>query len=96
MAGSHICQYTDLRLRDYLPCKFKESGGVQCEREEAHEDDNHYFSMHTIMHSKRGNGWACESFAEPVALFAVKEMVKAKIAERMEYLAELDSMPSVP
>lgn len=96
MAGSHICQYTDMRLMDFLPCKHKESGGRQCEREEAHDDDNHFWSKHTIMHSKYGNGWACEAFKEPVALFAKKEMVKEEIRRMQEYLAKLDGMPSVP
>jgi hypothetical protein len=96
MAKPHICQHTNLRLRDYLPCKFTEGGGKQCEREEEHNDDNHFFSMHTIMHERYGNGWACESFKEPVALFAEKELVKEKIRHLTEYLAELDGMPSVP
>jgi hypothetical protein len=97
MAGSHICQYTDLRLREYLPCTFTEGGGMQCEREEAHGDEiPHFWSKHTIMHSKYGNGWACEAFKEPVALFAKKEMVKERIKRLEEYLAELDARPSVP
>lgn len=98
MAGSHMCQHTDLRLQAYLPCKHTESGGKQCEREEAHGDEiPHYFSMHTIMHEKWGNGYACEAFPEyPVALFAEKEMVKEKIRNLTEYLAKLDAMPSVP
>lgn len=91
-----MCQVTDLRLLDYLPCKHKEGGGRQCEREEAHDDDNHFFSMHTVMHERYGNGWACESFKEPVALFAEKERVKAQIRNLQEYLAKLDAMPSVP
>lgn len=91
-----MCQHTDMTLRKYLPCKHKESGGYQCEREEAHDDDNHYFSMHTIMHARAGNGWACESFKEPVALFAEKERIKEKIRHLTEYLAKLDAMPSVP
>lgn len=95
--GSHICQHTDLRLRQYLPCKFTEGGGKQCEREEAHGDEiPHFWSMHTIRHEKAGNGYACEAFEEPVALFAKKEMVKEQIRDLTEYLAELDGMPSVP
>lgn len=96
MAGSHMCQHTNLTLRDYLPCKFREGGGYQCEREEAHDDDNHYFSMHTIMHARRGNGYACEAFKEPVALFAEKERIREKIRWYTDYLARLDEMPSVP
>jgi hypothetical protein len=91
-----MCQATYLTLRDYLPCKHRESGGYQCEREEAHDDDYHYFSKHTIMHAKYGNGYACEAFEEPVALFAEKERVREKIAWYQEYLARLDEMPSVP
>lgn len=94
--GSWMCQHTDVMLRDYLPCKHRESGGYQCEREEVHDDDNHYFSKHTIMHARYGNGWACESFKEPVALFAEKERVREKIRHLTEYLARLDEMPSVP
>lgn len=94
--GSHICQHTDLRLRKYLPCKFTE-GGKQCEREEAHGDEiPHFWSDHTKAHERAGNGWACESFREPVALFAEKERVREKIRGLTEYLAKLDSMPSVP
>ncbi len=97
MAGSHICQHTDMRLRDYLPCKYRESGGNQCEREEYHGDEiPHWWSEHTIKHERYGNGWACESFKEPVALFAKKEQIKERIRRLTEYLDELDEMPSVP
>lgn len=97
MAGSHICQHTDLRLQDYLPCKHTESGGKQCEREEEHGDEiPHFWSKHTIVHERAGNGYACEAFKEPVALFAKKEMVKEQIRSLQEYLAKLDAMPSVP
>lgn len=97
MAGSHMCQHTNLGLQDYLPCKFTEGGGKQCEREEAHGDEiPHFWSMHTIMHERAGNGWACESFEEPVALFAEKERVRHRIRVLNEYLARLDEMPSVP
>lgn len=92
-----MCQHTDLRLRNYLPCKHTESGGYQCEREEVHGDEiPHYFSKHTIMHARWGNGWSCESFEEPVALFAEKQRVKEQIKQLTEYLAELEEMPSVP
>jgi hypothetical protein len=95
--GSWICQHTDLRLREYLPCKVTEGGGMQCEREEAHGDDiPHWWSKHTMAHERAGNGYACEAFKEPVAMFAVKEMTKDRIRKMNEYLAELDAMPSVP
>ena len=96
VTATHMCQHTFLTLRDYLPCKFREGGGYQCEREEAHDDDDHFFSMHTIIHSQYGNGYACEAFKEPVALFAYKQYLKEQIQDQMDWLAEVDTRPSVP
>lgn len=95
--GTHRCQYTFLTLRDYLPCKHRESGGMQCEREEAHGDDvGHWWSQHTIMHGRAGNGWACESFKEPVAMFAYKAYLQHKLQQQLDWIAVVDKMPSVP
>lgn len=92
-----MCQHTDLDLQKWLPCKFREGGGKQCEREEVHGDDvPHWWSKHTMAHERAGNAWACESFKEPVAMFAYKERLKDKIKSLTEYLAELEEMPSVP
>lgn len=89
-----MCQATFLSLRDYLPCKHRESGGYQCEREEADHDGPCWFSMHTIMHARAGNGWACESFKEPVALFAYKQYLQGQIDHLLNWQAEVDSRPS--
>lgn len=92
-----MCQVTDLRLLKYLPCKFEEGGGRQCEREEAHGDEiPHFWSMHTIMHERAGNGYACEAIGHPVALFAERQRAKEELRQAEEYVAKLDSMPSVP
>lgn len=97
MAGSWMCQHTFLTLRKYLPCKFKESGGKQCEREEAHGDEiPHFWSRHTIMHERYGNGWACEAFKEPVAMFAYKAYLQEELQKQLDWIAEVDSRPSVP
>lgn len=93
---THRCQATFLTLRDYLPCKHKESGGYQCEREEAHDDHKHWFSKHTIMHAKAGNGWACEAFKEPVAMFAYKAYLQERLQQQLDWIAVVDKMPSVP
>jgi hypothetical protein len=89
------CQVVELMLREWLPCKYRESGGRQCEREEAHEDDRHWWSDHTIRHDRAGNGWACESFREPVAVHAYRERLRAKVMDLTEELAELDAIGPV-
>jgi len=95
--ATHMCQHTFFRLQNYLPCKYKESGGKQCEREEAHGDDvRHYFSKHTIMHEKAGNGYACEAFEEPVAMFAYKAYLQEQLQRQLDWIAEVDKRPSVP
>jgi hypothetical protein len=56
------CQVVDLRVLDELPCKVKEGGGQQCENPEPHgEDGRHWWSAHTIMHERMGNGHSCLS-----------------------------------
>lgn len=96
MSATHMCQHTFLGLRNYLPCKFTEGGGKQCEREEAHDDDKHWWSKHTMVHEKAGNGYACEAFEEPVALFAYKAYLQDRLQQQLDWIAEVDSRPSVP
>ena len=86
-----VCQVADLSLRNWLPCPFRESGGRQCERAEAHEDGNHYFSPHTIAHDMAGNGWDCQSFWEPVNTVAYRARLVDTIEELTEELEYLDS-----
>ncbi|UDL16660.1 hypothetical protein SEA_ATUIN_267 [Arthrobacter phage Atuin] len=91
------CQVVELMLRDWLPCKHRESGGRQCEREEAHGDDTpHWFSMHTMLHDRAGNGWACSSFKEPVAVHAYRERLREQVLLLTDELEELDLIPPVP
>lgn len=53
------CQVGDLGVRASLPCKARESGGMQCERLDPHGDGEHWISPHTIRHDRLGNGWVC-------------------------------------
>jgi hypothetical protein len=85
------CQVVDLMLRDWLPCKVRESGGRQCERPDAHGDDvPHYWSEHTILHDRRGNGWSCGALREPVNVVAYRNRLRAQVAELTAELEELD------
>lgn len=54
----NFCQVT---VYVELPCPARESGGLQCERVEPHEEDRHWLSEHTIRHSLIGNGYACNT-----------------------------------
>lgn len=62
-----LCQVKLPGVQEYLPCKFKESGGYQCENLEPH-DDEHLFGDHTIRHSLAGNGWSCEEIDKGLGL----------------------------
>lgn len=55
------CQVVDLSVRDDLPCKAVESGGVQCERAHQHGSSDHWVSEHTIAHYLAGNGYSCSA-----------------------------------
>lgn len=46
-----------LRYTHHLECPHKEGGGRQCEAIGPHEQ--HYFSQHTIVHDRLGNGRGC-------------------------------------
>lgn len=86
------CQVRDLSLRNWLPCPFRESGGRQCERAEIHGDEiPHYFSPHTVSHDRAGNGWACDSFREPVNTVAYRARLVDTIEDLTEELNYLDT-----
>lgn len=62
-------------------CAHREGGGRWCENvSPSHSDDEHWFSRHTILHDRLGNGYSCESIeafldsppeAEPVRIHTV-------------------------
>jgi hypothetical protein len=85
-------------IRDYLPCKVKEGGGQQCERQDPHGDDGHWWSRHTIEHERMGNGWACwgegwkHAPAPPGGRIAeLREQIAGLSAE----LAELEALEQI-
>lgn len=91
--GGAQCQFADTSLQEFLTCDYYESGGHRCEKLEEHTDE-HWWSDHTKIHEKRGNGYACSAFVEPVAAGAYKAMLQQKydgiVAHYTEALAELD------
>lgn len=57
------CQVYDISMQwEVLTCTHKEGGGMVCENLEPHgEDGRHWWSAHTIMHGRMGNGHSCLS-----------------------------------
>lgn len=63
---SKLCQVADIMVRDDLPCPATESGGVQCERLDPHDNTGHDISAHTIAHYLAGNGYPCTAITPRV------------------------------
>lgn len=53
------CQISDIMLRYGFSCQYREGGGNVCENPEPHGEDGHWWSAHTILHERMGNGWSC-------------------------------------
>lgn len=57
-----VCQVRDISMQwEVLTCTFREGGQKVCENLEPHGEDGHWWSAHTIMHDRMGNGHSCLS-----------------------------------
>ena len=53
------CQISACWITDGFSCQHRESGQQVCENPEPHGEDGHWWSAHTILHERMGNGWSC-------------------------------------
>ena len=89
------CQVSYNGMSRYLPCEYEEGGGRQCERQDPHGDDGHWWSKHTIEHERRGNGYACSAMRNPAPPLGRMWEIREEIMLLQSELAELEALEKI-